>query len=65
MGEWIKRNPVAYALINFALCIVFVVFVIRIYVNTRIDERIINEYQKPIIEKLDILIKLYCEDERK
>jgi len=32
---------------------------IRIHVNKRIDKRIIEEYQIPIVEKLDTLIDYY------
>lgn len=63
MGEWIKENPVLSALINCALCLVILFLVIKIYVDKRIDNRIIYEYQKPIVEKLDTLIKYY-NDER-
>lgn len=59
MGEWLKDNPVLSSLINIALCIIIFVLIINIHVNKRIDKRIINEYQKPIIEKLDTIIKYY------
>lgn len=64
MGEWIKKNPLLYALINFALCLLIVTFAVKVYADYRIDDRIINEYQKPIVEKLDTLIKLYMPDGR-
>ena len=59
MGEWLKDNPVLSSLINIALCIIIMLLFIRMYVYRRIDDRIINEYQKPIIEKLDTLINYY------
>lgn len=59
MGDWLKDNPVLSSLINIALCIIILILIINIHVNKRIDKRIINEYQKPIIEKLDTLINYY------
>ena len=63
MGEWIKENLGLYAVINFALCLIIVMVVVKAYADYRIDHRIIDEYQKPIVEKLDTLIKYY-QDER-
>lgn len=62
MGEWIKENPVLSALINCTLCLVMLFLIIKIYVDKRIDNRIIYEYQKPIVEKLDTLIKYYSDE---
>lgn len=62
MGEWIKENPVLSSIINCALCLIIVFLLIKIYVDNRIDKRIIYEYQKPIVEKLDTLIKLYSDE---
>jgi len=59
MNAWLKDNPVLSSLINIALCIIIVVLLIRIHVNKRIDKRIIEEYQIPIVEKLDTLIDYY------
>ena len=63
MGEWMKENPVLSAVINCALCVILFFLLIKIYVDKRIDHRIINEYQRPIVERLDTIIKLY-NDER-
>jgi len=63
MGEWIRENPGLYAVLNFALCLIFLMIAVKVYADYRIDNRIINEYQKPIVEKLDTLIKYY-QDER-
>lgn len=63
MGEWIKENPGLYAVINFSLCLIVVMIALKFYIDYRVDDRIINEYQKPIVEKLDTLIKYY-QDER-
>lgn len=62
MGEWIKDNPILSSIINCALCLIIVFLLIKIYVDNRIDKRIIYEYQKPIVEKLDTLIKLYSDE---
>lgn len=59
MGEWLRENPVLSSLINIALCLIIVILLIKIYVNKRIDDRIINEYQQPIVEKLDSLINYF------
>lgn len=66
MGEWMKNNPILSALINFALCLIvlFAIFFtsVKTYIDRRIDYRIIEEYQKPIVEKLDTLIILYSNE---
>lgn len=59
MGDWLKNNPILSSFINISLCIIVILLFVRIYIDKRIDNRIINEYQKPIIEKLDTLINLY------
>jgi hypothetical protein len=46
MGEWIKRNPVAYALINLALCVLIATAVIRIYVDYKVEKKIITIEEK-------------------
>lgn len=46
MGEWIKKHPLYYALINFALCILFVAVVLKIYVDYRVEKKITTIEQK-------------------
>jgi len=70
MGEWIRKNPVLCVFINLGLSLIILLFAIRLYVNYKIDndvdglidDKIINEYQQPIVEKLDILIELYNDE---
>ena len=51
MGEWIKKHPLYYALINFALCILFVAVVLKIYVDYRIKQEVTEiKYQLDNIE---------------
>lgn len=68
MDERIKNHPFLYALINLALGVIFTLimckFYFKGYIDDRIDHRIINEYQQPIIGKLDTLINYY-QDERR
>lgn len=64
MEEWIKKNPILYALINFALSLLILMIAIKIYADYRIDHKIIHEYQKPIVEKLDTIINLYRDERR-
>lgn len=64
MGSWIKNNPVSYAIINMVICILLLTLIFKVYTDNRIDKRIIEEYQQPIVEKLDILINYY-EDGRR
>jgi hypothetical protein len=46
MGEWIKRNPVAYALINFALCILLASVLLRMYVDYKVNKEMIEIRQQ-------------------
>ena len=64
MGSWIKNNPISYAIINMVLCILLLSLIFKVYTDNRIDKRIIEEYQQPIVEKLDTLINYY-EDGRR
>lgn len=59
MSDWLKNYPIAAHTINIVLCLIIMILFIRIYINARIDNRIINDYQKPVIEKLDTLINMY------
>jgi hypothetical protein len=63
MDERINNHPFIYALINLALGIVLTLLICKIYfkdyIDDRIDHRIINEYQQPILNKLDTLINYY------
>ena len=63
MGEKILKYPLIYALVNLALLTLlsfsFILIFGKPYVDNRMDERIIEEYQKPIVGKLDTLINLY------
>ena len=40
MGEWIKRNPILSALINFALCLLLVLAITKIYVDYKFNDEI-------------------------
>lgn len=42
MGEWIKRNPALYALINFALCLFICAFLLKIYVDYRVNKQVVD-----------------------
>lgn len=68
MNAWLKDNPVYSILINIFLSLIIGSILIMFYVDNqmdvKIDDRIINEYQKPIIDKLDILINLYNDEQR-
>jgi len=63
MDERIKNHLFLSALVTLSLGIVLTLvickFYFKEYIDDRIDHRIINEYQQPIIEKLDTIIKYY------
>lgn len=65
MGNWLKENPIGSMLLNIALYLIILLLIIKLYINDRIDNRIINEYQKPIIEKLDTIIDHYDEQRKR
>jgi len=51
MGEWIRKNPILYALINFSLCIIVVSFLLKVYIDYRIDKKMEKiEIQLNVIE---------------
>lgn len=63
MGEWIKRNPVLYALINFALCLLIGLFILKIYVDYRVNSKVqeIEQQLVRIEQSTDVILEIIKE----
>lgn len=63
MGEWIKRNPVLYALINFALCLLIGLFILKIYVDYRVNSKV-HEIEQQLVrieQSTDVILEIIKE----
>jgi hypothetical protein len=62
MNKVIRNHPAAMWFLNLAICIMLFLILMRVYTYPRIDRRIIEKYQIPVVEKLDTLINLYTDE---
>lgn len=63
MGEWIKRNPIAYALINFTVCLLIGLAILKVYVDYRVDNKV-KDIEKQLIrieQSTDVILEIMKE----